>query len=209
MGGCKKVGRTTTNVKVALRHPKSDKKPSGEAKSKLSAVGAEAFGVAAYLLDLKGIGQVDMGYGHLFDAECATAAGAGKVYVRSVGVVVLGVVQVALAEAVASGAAAIIYFVQQVVFYQQGEGAEDGRLIDAHEHLFHLGKREGAFVGEYGSQDKQAVGRGAQACCEEHLFGIVVIHTYYLFCGTLSRSATSWSISLSVVAQLVTKRTSL
>lgn len=165
--------------------------------------------MAANLLDLEGIGQVDMGYGHLFDAECAAAAGTGEVDVRGVGMVVFGVVQVALAEAVASGAAAIIYFVQQVMFDQQGEGAEDGRLIDAHEHLFHLGKREGAFVGEYGSQDKQAVGRRAQSCCEEHLFGIMTIHTYYLFWGTLSSSAMSWSISLSVVAQLVTKRTSL
>ena len=139
----------------------------------------------------------------------AAAVGAGKVYVRSVGMVVLGVAQVALTEAVASCTTAVIDFVQQVMFDQQGEGAEDGRLIDAHEHLFHLGEREGAFVGEYGSQDKQAVGRGAQTCCEEHLFGIMTIHTYYLFCGTLSSSATNWSISLSVVAQLVTKRTSL
>ena len=165
--------------------------------------------MAANLLDLKGIGQVDMGYGHLFDAECAAAAGASEVDVRGVGVVVLGVAQVALTEAVASCTTAVIYFVQQVVFDQQGECAEDCRFVDAHEHLFHLGKREGAFVGEYGSQDKQAVGRGAQTCCEEHLFGIVAIHTYCLFWGTLSSSATSWSISLSVVAQLVTKRTSL
>lgn len=85
----------------------------------LATVGAETSGVAANLLYLKCIGQVDMGHWYLFDAVGMSATGAGKVDMRGMDMVVCGVVYVAFAEAVATYSATVVNLVQQMVVYQE------------------------------------------------------------------------------------------
>ena len=58
--------------------------------------------------------------------------------------VVMMVVAVAPAEELR--AATIVNLMQQLVLYEEHQGAEECRAIDGHHAMLHIGKREGAVV---------------------------------------------------------------
>ncbi len=70
----------------------------------------------------------------MFQVECCVAAGAAEVYVPLID----GACVVAVAYAIFGGAGAVFGFVEEMVPGEEGEGAENGGLVNGSEFVLQI-----------------------------------------------------------------------
>lgn len=134
-----------------------------------AALTADALDYVFALKDFKVFGHGNDRNLHILDAPRLAAAHTGQV---DVAVVMLMVATAA--HAVLLHAASVVDTVEQSVLGKEGEGTEEGGLVDGVEQVLHVGETEG--VGHLFAQrtpDKEAHSGYAHACCGE--FGFVHI----------------------------------
>ena len=73
-----------------------------------------------------------MGYGNAFHAECLVALLAIEVDMH----IVVFVYVSAHAQFIANAVASVLYYMHQMVFLEQREGAEDARLVNSKNLVF-------------------------------------------------------------------------
>lgn len=122
---------------------------SGESSPPVAAVLANAFDDVFAFGDFKVVGNGDMGDLHILEAPRLVAFYARQMDVatmahRTLMVLVRAAFFVlAVAHAVFLHTATIVDGVEQTLFGKEGEGAEEGRLVDGVERVLHVGKTEG------------------------------------------------------------------
>ena len=121
-------------------------------------MGAKAFQHEVGTLDLVVIGQVDFGDGQVFQAGGLSAALAVEMYMQ---VVVRGMV-VAVAKFVAC-AFSVFQDVNQVLFLEKHQRAENSRLVDAADVVFEFGHRQRTASLGQGFRHDDSIGRWSDA----------------------------------------------
>lgn len=163
---------------------------SGESSPPVAAVLANAFDDVFAFGDFKVVGNGDMGDLHILEAPRLVTLYARQMDVatmahRTLMVLVRAAFFVlAVAHAVFLHTAAIVDGVEQTLFGKEGEGAEEGRLVDGVERVLHIGEAErGAALGcigigawvqlAEGAPHKEAHSGDADAGMEKFVF---VVH---------------------------------
>lgn len=117
--------------------------------------GADALGHIVYGLNLEAVRIFYLRDGQFLKAEGAVADLAVKMHVAVIIHIAVGV-----AEFVSDSFTAVINLVQQVVLLEEGEGAENARLVNGVNSVLKLGHGDGTVAVGQRLKYQQPVGRG-------------------------------------------------